>query len=131
MTATRDTHEPHVQIFQSYDQAEFDVVKGFLRAQGIPFTTTGDASAEFGMNVLNRMPTIDEPAGRQLSVPPRFVKQAKKALAEAERRRRPPSSPESSEQREEAAAFRRQAAWLVAVGLLFVILWNLVQILRR
>ena len=67
---SQEPHEPYVRVFQSYDQSEFDLVKGFLKARGIPVTITGDAAAEFGMNLPNRMPTLDESAGSQLFVPP-------------------------------------------------------------
>jgi hypothetical protein len=75
--------EPFVRVFQSYDEFEFDIVKGFLRAHGIPFVTTGDPAAEFGMRSINRMPTLDEPAGMQLFVPPLYAEQTEEILARA------------------------------------------------
>ena len=75
--------QPFVRVFQSYDELEFDIVKGFLRAHGIPFVTTGDPAAEFGMNFTNRMPTIDDPAGEQLFVPPIYADQTREILAHA------------------------------------------------
>ena len=120
--------QPYVRIFQSEEQTDLDLVKGFLKAQGIPFTTTGDSSADFGMTHWNRMPTFDEPAGRQLFVHPRYVKQATRALADVNRRRQRSTE---SRQTPEQAEYYRQAAWLFVVGMVIVILWNVIQIIRR
>jgi len=81
-------HKPFVMVFQTYRQDEGDLVKGFLRAHGIPFVTTGDATAPFGMDFIDRLPTTSDPAGMQIFVPPDYADETMKLLSEADKRKR-------------------------------------------
>ena len=75
--------KPFVRVFGTTNQLEFDLVKGFLRAHGIPFVTTGDASAPFGSEIQTNSRVGWESAGSQLFVPPSYADQTKMILANA------------------------------------------------
>ena len=78
--------EPFVLVFRTDDQIKFDLVKGFLRSQGIPFFTTGDATESFGTAIQKNARGSDWQArGCQLFVPPRYAAEAKTLLERAER----------------------------------------------
>ena len=78
--------EPFVLVFRTTDQVKFDLVKGFLHAQGIPFVTTGDATAEFGTAIQkNALDENWEDRGCQLFVPPDHASAAMSLLERAEK----------------------------------------------
>ena len=78
--------EPFALVFRTTDQVEFDLVKGLFRSQGIPFTTIGDATAEFGTAIQkNALDENWEDRGCQLFVPARFAASARSLLKRAER----------------------------------------------
>jgi len=71
----------YVLVFRTDDQIKFDLIKGFLRTQGIPFVTTGDATAPFGTAIQkNALDTNWESRGCQLFVPPGHAAEAQSLL---------------------------------------------------
>ena len=83
---TEKPDQPFVLVFRTHDQTKFDLVKGFLKAQGIPFATTGDASSTFGTAIQkNALDESWEPRGCQLFVPPRFANEARSLLGQVEK----------------------------------------------